>query len=443
MVDTIDKVLFEGLTVCWRCGKAVKGKMILRGEKNLNYLIYDCPKDGVYEHLLGKEKFSYLDLISQKIPAYWPRWEPQLGMKWDDTTIINRENLPVLVFAVTTKCNSSCKICSLSEFNNMPSNNLDINFIKDKLSYYKGKEVILCGGEVTTREDLPELIKVVKKSGNIPVLQTNGLRLADKGYVRKLKKMGINHVHFSFDGFKEKIYEKIRGGKHEYNLKLTALDNLVKEKIRVSLTTVIIKGINEDQISKIISYAYNSRYIIEIAFLCFCLTPTGQKNGFTPDNILSSEEVKKIAAEYLCISEEDFLLWDEFKTNLAVYLGKLKSVLPFLPAPVFLNGMIYFKRGANGISPLLNKKELNTLIFALKNNKFGKLFTLLGAKTIKMILRNCFVPHLSEDMFYYKENMFKISVISPLNTYCFSPTSLTSFGFYDPNIGLYNKIHQR
>jgi hypothetical protein len=28
-----ERVLFEGLTVCWRCGKAVKGKLVLRGEK--------------------------------------------------------------------------------------------------------------------------------------------------------------------------------------------------------------------------------------------------------------------------------------------------------------------------------------------------------------------------------------------------------------------------
>lgn len=443
MVDIEDKILYEGLTVCWRCGKTVRGKMVLRGKDNLSYLIYDCPTNGVYEQLMGKGELSYLGLISQKNPDYWPRWEPRLGTKWDDTAIINRENLPVLVFGVTTGCNSSCKICSFSELKDMPSNNLDINFIKEKLSHYKNKEVILCGGEATTREDLPELITIVKKSGNTPVLQTNGLRLADKEYVQKLKKLGITHIHFSFDGFKEEIYEKIRGGKHECNLKLTALDNLLKEKIKVSLTTVIVKGINDDQISKIITYANNFRYIIEISLLCFCLTPTGQRSGLTTDNIFSSEEVRKITAEFLGISEEDFLLWDEFKTNLAVYLGKLKSVLPFLPAPVFRNGMIYLKRGPNGISPLLNKEELNALIFALKNNKFGKLFTILGAKTIKIILRNCFIPRLSEDLFYYRENMFKISVISPLNTYCFSPTSLTSFGFYDPNIGLYNKIHQR
>ncbi|MFH0791139.1 MAG: hypothetical protein V2A64_05855, partial [Candidatus Omnitrophota bacterium] len=93
MVDTKEEVLFEGITVCWRCGKTVKGRMVLRGEKNLSYLIYDCPIDGVYEQLMGKGKLSHLGLIPQKNPAYWPRWEPQLGTKWDDNTVVNRENL--------------------------------------------------------------------------------------------------------------------------------------------------------------------------------------------------------------------------------------------------------------------------------------------------------------------------------------------------------------
>jgi pyruvate-formate lyase-activating enzyme len=325
----------------------------------------------------------------------------------------------------------------------MPSPHLNIGFIKEKLSFYRGKEVILCGGEPTTREDLPELIKVIKKSGNIPVIQTNGLRLADREYLRDLKKAGIMHVHFSFDGFKEEIYEKVRGGRHEYHLKLAALENLVKENIRVSLTSVILKGINEDQIPEIINYTTKIRHIIEIAFLCFCLTPTGVRNGFTSENIPSPDEIRSIASETLCLSKEDFLLWDKFKLNFAFYLERLKSIFPFFPIPVFHKGMVYLERKQNSTSPLLNKDELNRLFFALRNNKVKDLLTILGWKAVKMMVRAPFIMPFKEHDFYYKQNIFKVSVISPLNTYCFSPTAITSFGFYSANIDLYNKIHQR
>lgn len=437
--NTDGEVIKKGLTNCWLCGKAVKGKAVIKD--GATYFIEECPVHGVNERLLGKGVFSRLD--EKEIPSYWPRWEAKLGMPWDDKEIINRKNIPVLILTATSKCNSSCKICGLSELKDKPSAPVDINTVREKLSFYRGKEVILCGGEPTIVENLPELIRMIKKTGNKPVIQTNGLRLAKNDYLRELKRAGLEHVHFSFDGFKEEIYERVRGGKHEYHLKLTALDNLIKENIRISLSAVAIKGITEDQIPEIVNYAAKTRQIVEVIFYCFALHSVGIKNGFTIENILSSEEVKKIVAESLSVSEEDFLLWDEFKINLALYLDRLKSILPFLSMPVFRNGMIYLKRGIRGISPLLNRDELNSLIFALENSKFRDLFTILGVKVMKVIGRNCFIPLSNEDLLYYRENMLKICVIDAFNVYTFSPASFTTFGFYDPNIGLYNKIHQR
>jgi MoaA/NifB/PqqE/SkfB family radical SAM enzyme len=109
---------------------------------------------------------------------------------------------------------------------------LSIDEIKSVLRKVgKGKRIVLMGGEPTIREDLPEIIKLIRKSGNYPILYTNGLKLADISYVKKLKKAGLKQVIITLDGFDPKVTETLRGNKNEYLLKILALKNLEAEII--------------------------------------------------------------------------------------------------------------------------------------------------------------------------------------------------------------------
>ncbi len=443
MHDISDEKICEGIAVCWQCGKTVNGRVVLRKNEDLCYLLYECPEDGKYEQVMCKGRPSSSGATPRGVPSYWPYLKAQAGQVWDDINIMNRENIPVLVFVTTLKCNSSCKICAVPEFGGGQQGPQGISFLKEKLSFYKHKEVVLCGGEPTTRDDLPHLIATVRRTGNTPVIQTNGLRLADRNFVKELRTSGLRHVHLSFDGFDEEVYGKIRGGKHEYALKMRALTNLIKEDFRISLTSVVMKGINEGAVKELIDYARRTRHITGLSFLCLSLTGAALKNGFNAGNMLSDDEIQMLAAEAAGITAEDFRLWDELKVDLAFYMEALKSAFPFLPMPVFRNGIVYMKRRPAGAAPLFNKDELRRLISMVRAGRGARLAFFLGPVIARMAFRNCLFPSLREGEFFYKEKIFKISVVSPLSTCLFSSNSLATFGFFDPNIGMCNSLHQR
>jgi organic radical activating enzyme len=54
--------------------------------------------------------------------------------------------------------------------------------------------VIFTGGEPTLRDDLPELIAHAEALGQVSGLLTDGLRLADRGYLEKLLQTGLDHI---------------------------------------------------------------------------------------------------------------------------------------------------------------------------------------------------------------------------------------------------------
>ena len=66
--------------------------------------------------------------------------------------------------------------------------------------------VNLFGGEPTVRDDMFEIIEIGRKHGVDTQITTNGLRLADEEYCRKLCEAGVG-LRLSFDGRTRDIYE--------------------------------------------------------------------------------------------------------------------------------------------------------------------------------------------------------------------------------------------
>ena len=79
--------------------------------------------------------------------------------------------------------------------------------------------VQLFGGEPTVRDDLFEIIALARKYGLKPHVTTNGLRLADEEYCKKICEARVG-MRFAFDGFSPDIYEKLRHNRPAYDKKI-------------------------------------------------------------------------------------------------------------------------------------------------------------------------------------------------------------------------------
>ena len=163
-------------------------------------------------------KTKYLEFISSGIKSKINYRKRQYSsdkfeflLKNQDVKVM-RESVHKIAFKITAKCNSPCKLCYDK---GLKGEDMSLKVFEDLLSKLgKNKQIILLGGEPTVRKDLIDFLKAINKSGNIPVIFTNGLKFSDKYYAESIRKH-CERIIFSFDGFDPEIYRKMRRGKEQ------------------------------------------------------------------------------------------------------------------------------------------------------------------------------------------------------------------------------------
>jgi uncharacterized radical SAM superfamily Fe-S cluster-containing enzyme len=217
-------------------------------QENGVYLTKECKNHGAFKLLLSRHSWYYKglnDFYFSLIQNSFPQRD----------YIIN----------LTNRCNLVCPIC-LADSNQRENGDLPLEKLKEFLKDKSNFKIDLMGAEPTMRNDLPEIIRIVKESGNLAALHTNGIAISEFNYLKDLKKAGLTEIHLQFDGFSDKIYEEIRG-RSLLNVKLKALENLEKLRIATDLKVTIVRGINENQMLPILSYASEHDFVKEVFFL--------------------------------------------------------------------------------------------------------------------------------------------------------------------------------
>jgi uncharacterized Fe-S cluster-containing radical SAM superfamily protein len=214
---------------------------------------------------LEKLKPDYkLEKKLKELEKYYPEW-PFSTKAWsfpikEKDWVIIRKKVNKLQIAITNRCNFPCKMCYS---NSLPSDySMEMSktiFMKILKKIGRGKRVILIGGEPTIREDIFDLIEMIRKSGNFPEIYTNGIKLADFSFAEELVKRGVKRVYFSFDGFDKNYYKTMNGSENVLFYKLLALKNLMKLNASVILSSRIVKGLNEKEVKRIIDFCIKTR----------------------------------------------------------------------------------------------------------------------------------------------------------------------------------------
>jgi uncharacterized radical SAM superfamily Fe-S cluster-containing enzyme len=321
-----------------------------------------------------------------------------------------RKNTYMIILPLTPRCNSNCNICFMRE--SIPFNELSKEEIEKILFLVgKNKRVLLFGGEPTIRKDIFEIIKLVIKSGNEPQVYTNGLKLADEAFVKKMKESGVKRILLSFDGFREDTYEKLRGNREHLYLKLKALKNLEKYNIEVYLSVTIAPDINEDELPKILKFAIRNNHFIKGLNIYGATPGYGRFNISMKRNITSSDiaEILEKASSGV-ISKEYFIEFKRLRVNLSNLLKKFGIFFPpgyYYPIAVLnvINGEV------KQFIPLEKLKRIN---YQLENKRLIPIL-----KDVKLV--SDFLKLLISKSFYVGslgKNMLVINIgniITPVN----------------------------
>lgn len=169
---------------------------------------------------------------------------------------------------VTGLCNLNCPVCFTKSLKHTePEPTFDmlcwlLDAYKDRAG--RGAPLEFCGGEPTTRSDLPALAAYARSIGfDYIQLNTNGIRLArDPDYCNCLKEHGITTVYLGFDGFTKTVFAR-KYGTDLSEVKNRAVINAGLAGLRVVLVPCILPGVNDDQLGEIISFAIERMPVVK------------------------------------------------------------------------------------------------------------------------------------------------------------------------------------
>ncbi|MFD3150455.1 GTP 3',8-cyclase MoaA [Campylobacter coli] len=195
-----------------------------------------------------------------------------------------------LRISVTQRCNFRCLYCMPKiPFNHQPKENLlsfEELFLFVKVAIDEEIEKIrITGGEPLLRKDLSVFIKMIndyKKDLDLAIT-TNGFLLKD--FAKDLKDAGLKRLNISLDTLESKK-AKILAQKDVLDSVLAGIDEALSVGLKVKLNTVVLKGLNDDELIPLLEFAKSKN--IQIRFIEFMenIHAYGKLQGLKRDEII-------------------------------------------------------------------------------------------------------------------------------------------------------------
>jgi len=166
-----------------------------------------------------------------------------------------------LRISLTSRCNLSCIYCH-AEGEKNPEAEMsadEIIAIMETAAKFGIKSIKFTGGEPLIRRDILDIVRAVPP-GVESSITTNGILLAEMA--ADLKAAGLRRVNVSLDSLNPETYKKITGSDRLGEV-LAGIDAAIKAGLTpVKINTVILAGINDNEIDDFLAYVRNNRNLV-------------------------------------------------------------------------------------------------------------------------------------------------------------------------------------
>ncbi|MCF7862086.1 radical SAM protein [Candidatus Woesearchaeota archaeon] len=262
-------VIRKTKSVCPVCAAQIEAHVIER--EGRVFLDKECKKHGKYSIKISKDARRYKQFMN-------------FYENFRDIFIKKKAN-GYCIF-VNTKCNLDCNICFIHTHNFKDYKEPTIKIIRDFCSTLDNAEISLSGGEPTLRKDLPQIIKTVLRTGNTPIVYSNGIKISKLEYLKELKDAGLQTIGLQFDGFDAAADQRFRGADLT-EVRRKALGNIRKMGMRVILMVTVGKGVTDSNLKDILEYGVKNHFVKAIAFRGYTVMGCADEKKYT----MTSEEI--------------------------------------------------------------------------------------------------------------------------------------------------------
>ncbi len=273
-----ETLLRRTLSLCPDCYRLLPAIVVEREGKT--YIRRVCPDHGEIEEIYWGDSDFYKRAMKYEVPPI--RVSPNVQevtapcpfncglcpMHGDMTALAN--------IVLTNRCNLNCWYCFFfaekAGFVYEPS----IDEIRKMVRVLRsqkpvpGLAVQLTGGEPTLRDDLVEIVKMIREEGVRHIqLNTHGITFLEKpDLMRRVREAGVNTIYMSFDGVSPKVNVK-------NHWEVPYVLDIAREAGMTSIVLVptVIRGFNTHELGDIIRFAaYNIDVVRGVNFQPVSLT---------------------------------------------------------------------------------------------------------------------------------------------------------------------------
>jgi uncharacterized radical SAM superfamily Fe-S cluster-containing enzyme len=266
-------------SLCGTCKAPVDAKVLFADDA----VWFDkfCPAHGHERCRVASSVEWYLDALSFVAPATPPKRVSKPvtdGCPFDCGACPSHQQKVFLpVVPITSACNLDCPICYTINKNEAAHQMSaeDLARILGHLAEDHDELDIInfTGGEPTLHPQLPEFLEMCRNAGiRRLTVSTNGLRLRDESYVRKLAALDARIV-LSLDTFRPET-DRILLGANTVKAKLEVLDLLEKHDVATTILPAVAMGLNDDEVGSLLQLVLSRPHIRSLEL--HTMTFTGQ-----------------------------------------------------------------------------------------------------------------------------------------------------------------------
>lgn len=267
-------------SLCGSCKQAVDAKVIFEG--GAVYFDKFCPEHGKQKVLVSSSVEYYLDSMAFVAPSRPPKTVKkavEAGCPFDCGPCDSHQQkvyLPVL--PITSACNLDCPICYTVNKNEDPhqmSKEELAAILEHLVSEHDEVDIInFTGGEPTLHPELLTFLEMCRDAGiERLTISTNGLKLRDEAFVRKLAALDARIV-LSLDTF-DSATDKALLGADTVKVKLAALDLLEKHDVTVTILPAVAAGLNDKEVGRLFELVMARDNILSLELHTLCFTGQG------------------------------------------------------------------------------------------------------------------------------------------------------------------------
>lgn len=261
-------------SICTTCHRKVEAKIVFQDDRV--YMHKRCVEHGLEKVLISTDieyyKRSRLTLKPGQLPAKF-NTPIRYGCPYDCGLCPDHEQHSCLtLIEITDACNLSCPICYAESGPHRQTHRSmeQVEFMLDcVVRNEKEPDIVqISGGEPTIHPHFFEILDAAKRR---PIkhlmVNTNGIRIAQEpDFARRLKAyMPGFELYLQFDSLDEAPLRDLRGADLR-RIRLQALEHLNEHNISTTLVVTVKKGMNDQELGRIIDFALKQRCVRGVTF---------------------------------------------------------------------------------------------------------------------------------------------------------------------------------